>query len=87
MGGTSHLQREPLCLQRSPFTVDDGLMETTDRIFRRTCAKCDRPALTFDLDHRPMCSRHASVFITAQRVVADDDDQWWNDTLSKKAST
>ena len=32
-----------------------------------------------------MCSRHATVFIPAQRVVAADDDQWWDDLTSKKA--
>jgi hypothetical protein len=61
-------------------------MESTDRIFRQTCAKCERPALTFDHEHQPMCSRHASVFITAKRVVADDD-RWWDDILAGKAST
>jgi hypothetical protein len=75
-----------LCLQRVGVPVDDAAMESTDRIFRQTCVKCDRPALTFDQEHRPMCSRHASVFITAKRVVADDD-QWWDTILSGKAST
>jgi hypothetical protein len=62
-------------------------METTDRVFRRTCVHCERPALTFDHDHRPMCSRHAAVFITAPRVIETDDDQWWDEHVSGKAPT
>ena len=85
--GTSHLLHRGLCLFGSCVAVDDWRMESNDRIFRHTCAMCERPALTFDLDHRPMCSRHATVFIPAQRVVAADDDQWWDDLASKKAST
>jgi hypothetical protein len=59
----------------------------TDRIFRRTCAMCERPALTFDHDGRPMCPKHASVFITAPRTIESDEDLWWDTILSKKAST
>lgn len=33
-----------------------------------------------------MCSRHASVFITATRVVENDDDLWWDTLLSRKAA-
>ena len=84
--GTSHLLQEGLCLCRSVVAVDDCVMESTDRIFRHTCDMCERPALTFDLDHRPMCSRHATVFIPAQRVKAADDDQWWDDLVSGEAS-
>jgi hypothetical protein len=61
-------------------------METNDRIFRSTCVLCKRPALTFDRNHRPMCSLHATAFITAPRVVEKDDDEWWDIALSRKAS-
>ena len=53
-------------------------METTDRIFRHSCARCERPAITFDGDHRLLCVLDASVIVLAQRVVASDD-RWWED--------
>jgi hypothetical protein len=41
--------------------VDDAGMETTLRIYRHTCQKCDRPALTFDENERCMPVDEASV--------------------------
>lgn len=55
-----------------------SVVETTEPIFRMTCTRCERPALTFDERHRALCSRHATIFITAQRVVAEDDEWWLN---------
>jgi hypothetical protein len=57
-------------------------METSDRIFRRTCTRCARPALTFDEQHRPLCSRHATVFVAAKRRIAADDE-WWENLWSE----
>ena len=53
-------------------------METTEPIFRMACTRCERPALTFDEYQRALCSRHATIFITAQRVIARDDEWWMN---------
>jgi hypothetical protein len=65
--------------------VDDVPMEPTERIFRHTCSQCQRPALTFDEQDRPMCSRHAIVFVAAPRVLKKDDE-WWTELASVTAS-
>ncbi|MGI9585076.1 MAG: hypothetical protein ACR2N7_05745 [Acidimicrobiia bacterium] len=62
-----------------------SVVETTEPIFRMTCSQCERPALTFDEDHRALCSSHAKIFITARRVVAKDDE-WWMNIGSVEAS-
>jgi hypothetical protein len=44
-------------------------MDTTpEHIYNKTCAECDRPALTFDKNNRALCSRHALSFIMALPV-------------------
>ena len=62
-----------------------SVMETTEPIFRMTCDRCKRPALTFDEKQRAMCSRHATIFITARRVIAEDD-KWWMNVWPVEAS-
>lgn len=37
------------------------------------CFRCDRTALTFDEQHRPLCGRHALIFLSAARVQAKSD--------------
>jgi len=74
-----------MCLDVRAQSVDDLCMEPTDRIFRNTCCRCQRPALTFDQEARPLCSRHAIVFVGVPRVL-EKDDEWWNDAASVKAS-
>ncbi len=61
-------------------------MEKTDYILHRTCLRCERPALTFDERNRPLCSRHALIFVTAPRFLAKDDEQQMED-VSVEAST
>ncbi len=64
---------------------NDGAMETTLRIYRQTCHKCGRPALTLDMNDDPLCSRHATIFIAVSRVETKDDEHWM--TVDVKAST
>ena len=45
---------------------------TTTPIYRRTCAECHLPALTFDRDDVPLCARHASEFIGVERAELTD---------------
>lgn len=41
-----------------------------------TCFRCERPALTFDDQHRPLCGRHATMFLPEIRAkVFGKDDQ------------
>lgn len=69
-------------------TLDDDVrMDSTDPIFRQTCTQCERPALTFDEDYQPLCSRHASVVVKATRAMEKDDDDWWNEAISGKAAS
>ena len=63
-----------------------AVMTTTERIFRKTCLRCDRPALTFDDQDRPLCSRHATIFLTAERVIAANDE-WWESVDSEAKSS
>ena len=49
-------------------------METIPHIYQHTCHKCDRPALTFDENELPLCSRHATIFIAVHRVETKDDE-------------
>ncbi len=34
------------------------------------CMRCERQAVAFDDQHRPLCSRHSMIFITAPRIAA-----------------
>lgn len=43
-------------------------MDATEPIFRKTCATCDRPALTLNLSGIPHCASHAETFIAADSV-------------------
>lgn len=65
--------------------TDHSCMESTDRIFRQSCFRCERPALTFDEHDRALCSRHATIFITASRVL-DQHTEWWEDDVAVRAS-
>ncbi|HSJ71234.1 MAG TPA: hypothetical protein VLA29_06275 [Acidimicrobiia bacterium] len=49
-------------------------MEQRPPIYRQTCAKCDRPALTFDAKDQALCPRHATSFVGEESTVDDDDD-------------
>lgn len=60
--------------QGDRFCVDDSDMDTTDPIYRETCFRCERPALTFDAQHRPLCGRHATIFIAAPRLTSKNDE-------------
>jgi len=73
-----------MCLDGTRLRVDDRGMDTTEPIYRMTCFRCERPALTFDEQERALCSRHATIFLTATRVTAKDDE-WW-DSLPVEAS-
>ena len=33
------------------------------------CDNCDREALTVDSDGRPLCARHATIFLTVDRIA------------------
>jgi hypothetical protein len=57
----------------------NGVTITAEHIYNKICDKCDRPALTFDRDHRAMCPKHAAVIIRAEPVR---DELLVNDHLS-----
>jgi hypothetical protein len=73
---TSHTDPVGLCLHNQRWTVHDGTMSTTQPIYRHTCHKCQRPALTFDKTGKSLCGDHAVVFIAAARVETKEDDLW-----------
>jgi hypothetical protein len=51
------------------YRADIAAMDMTlEHIYNKTCAECDRPALTFDKDNRALCPQHALTFIMAQPV-------------------
>lgn len=47
-----------------------------------TCFRCEQPALTYDEKHRPLCGRHATLFLSAIRAKVFGDDV----QVSEKAS-
>lgn len=48
------------------------------------CFRCERPALTFDDRERPLCGRHATIFVAlARRASANTEGQ---EPRSEKAS-
>lgn len=52
-----------MCLAYPRSDVDDGGVATKAPIYRRTCAICERPALTLDDSGDALCGGHAEVFI------------------------
>ena len=80
---TSHRTRRGLCLPNCDRIVDDRTVTRPTPIYRHRCAICEAPALTFDASSRALCSRHATVFIAAERVMERDDDDWWDSVLRK----
>ncbi|MEE8456644.1 MAG: hypothetical protein V3S28_01215 [Acidimicrobiia bacterium] len=48
--------------------------QPAEHIYAKTCAKCERPALTFDEEDRALCPRHATIFIMIPRVEPNLDD-------------
>jgi hypothetical protein len=38
---------------------------------RPRCSRCDRLAVTYGRDDRPLCARHAAIFLTADRRKDD----------------
>ena len=55
-----------LCLSKDEWDVDSVDMTiTADHIYSKTCALCNRPALTFDRDNRAMCPEHATAIVRA----------------------
>lgn len=56
---------------------DVDMNPSIERIYAKTCAKCERPALTFDEEDRAFCPRHATIFIMVPRVEQDlNNDDW-----------
>lgn len=33
-----------------------------------TCTRCERLAVVYDAEERPLCARHATIFMTAERL-------------------
>ena len=67
--------QQGLCLLGGVVDSDDVIMnQPTERIYAKTCAKCERHALTFDEEDRALCPRHATIFIMIPRVEQDLDD-------------
>jgi hypothetical protein len=71
---TSQRESCDLCLYPVRLMADDGRVEKRPPIYRQTCARCERPALTFDARDRALCARHATSFIAAPTTVDGDED-------------
>lgn len=41
---------------------------------RKKCAKCDRLSVTYADDETPLCARHATIFMTAQKTAEEGAD-------------
>lgn len=65
-----------MCLRFGRLDADASGMENHERIFRESCFRCERPALTFDDRRRPLCGRHATIFIAAARREPTTDEVW-----------
>ncbi len=52
---------------------DVSMNQSTEHIYAKTCKKCERPALTFDEEDRPLCPRHATIFIMVPRTDQNID--------------
>jgi hypothetical protein len=50
-----------------------------------TCFRCERPALTYDEKHRPLCGRHATLFISAIRAKVFGGDVQESEKASESA--
>ena len=58
-----------MCLSQNSIRTDAVPMTiTADHIYNKVCAKCDRPALTFDRDDQAFCPTHAESIVRAQPV-------------------
>jgi hypothetical protein len=55
---------------------DVDMNQPAEHIYAKTCAKCERHALTFDEEDRALCPRHATIFIMIPRVEPNLDDDW-----------
>ncbi len=67
--------QQGLCLVGGVVDSDDvDMNQPTERIYAKTCTKCERPALTFDEEDRAFCPRHATIFIMIPRIDQDLDD-------------
>ena len=75
-----------MCLCTSTDLTDALVMDTDDPIYRETCFRCERPALTFDEQDRPLCGRHATIFLAALRADPSVDEVWEIE-LRKASST
>lgn len=64
-------QAPGLCLASCSHLGDDWGMGTTEPIYRKTCATCDRPALTLDHSGIPKCAGHAETFIASDGVSVE----------------
>jgi hypothetical protein len=76
-----------MCLDGLRDSSDNLEMDSTGRIFRNTCVRCERPALTFDDQGRALCSRHATIFIAVPRIEYNEEDDWWTIPVSVEASS
>lgn len=64
-----------MCLVGRVVDSDDvDMNQPAEHIYTKTCAKCERPALTFDEKDRALCPRHATIFIMIPRIEQDLDD-------------
>ena len=74
---TSHRSQRELGLSRGAAATDTQCMEVaTIPIYRRICAECHLPALTFDREDTPLCAGHATEFIGVEKPEIVDEDEW-----------
>jgi len=76
-----------MCLDGLRDESDNLEMDSTDRILRSTCVRCELPALTFDDQGRSLCSRHASIVIAVPRIERHEEDERWTIPVSVGASS
>jgi hypothetical protein len=66
---SSYIWDGRLCLLPRAAGTDDACMTVTaEHIYNKACDECERPALTFDRDHRAFCPTHASSIVRADPV-------------------
>ena len=39
------------------------------------CTRCERLAVVYDAQERPLCARHATIFMTAERLHRRQSDE------------
>ena len=63
-----------MSLVGTPDSADRG-MELPEHIYLQSCDECGMPALTYDDQGNARCVEHAAVFIPAEGVASESDEE------------